>query len=71
MVSILITVLKKFDIKFEIKYNVGGGGGVGYFGILSMSAPARFGFKAPETNLNKNKIIKSSEKFNYHVNNFL
>ena len=60
MVSILITVLKKFDTKFDTKYNGGGGGGILVF--LSMSAPARFGFKSHETNLAeyKNKIIKSA-----------
>ena len=36
---------------------VGGGGGI--LVLLSMSAPARFGFKAHETNLaeHKNRII--------------
>ena len=43
MVSIHITVLKKFDTKYN-------------------AAPARFGFKAHETNLaeHKNRIIKSA-----------
>ena len=52
MVSILITVLKKFDTEFDTKYNGGGvgGGGGGILVLLSMSAPARFGFKAHETN---------------------
>ena len=45
--------------KFDNKYNGGGGGG-GILVLLSMSEPARFGFKAHDTNLaeHKNKIIK-------------
>ena len=39
-----------------------GGGGGAILVLLSMSAPARFGFKAHETNLaeHKNKISKSA-----------